>query len=56
LKTLIKQITNNGKEMKKIIIFGLYKVKVSQLETLMLNDQELNAAVNYEAWAMHGGH
>jgi ATP-dependent RNA helicase DDX5/DBP2 len=40
--------------MKKILIFGLYKKNVDQLETLMLNDRELNAAVNYEAWALTG--
>ena len=40
--------------MKKILIFCLYKANVDRLETLMLNDRELNASVNAEAWGIHG--
>jgi len=50
----MKKVTNNGKDMKKILIFGLYKANVNKLEGMLLNDRELNAAVKYEAWAMHG--
>ena len=50
----MKKITENNTVMKKILIFGLYKVNVDKLETLMLNDRELNASVNYEAWGIHG--
>ena len=50
----MKKITENNTVMKKILIFGLYKANVDKLETLMLNDRELNASVNYEAWGIHG--
>ena len=54
LKTLMTKITENNKVMKKIIIFCLRKCDVDQVENLMLNDWDLKAAVNQEAWGIHG--
>ena len=53
-KTLMTRITENNKVMKKIIIFCLRKCDVDQVERLMLNDWQLQGAVNQEAWGIHG--
>jgi superfamily II DNA/RNA helicase len=55
LKNVMKKVTKNNTEPKKILIFCLYKMNVDRLEGNMLNDRDLNAAVDYEAWGIHGG-
>ena len=52
---MIKKVTKNNTEMKKILIFMLYKKNVDKLEAQMLKDRELNSAVDCEAWGIHGG-